>query len=606
MPVAPRARNRRLLGYALALVVPVALSVALEDVAQRAGSSSGVLLLAVVIAASLGGLRSGLLAAAMVVGCQRWFFLTPHHSLRIDSTDDGIILSLFLASGITIAAIVHLLDLARESERQEANRSRKLHALTGALSILQPIDDLEASCAELGMAATGAAWFEVENGEDDDQVLAREGRSALATDTVVVVEGEISVASRGRRRCLYRFGFDRPVSPETLVMLDAIGSQCSSALERLFYRRAELLEVGEHELVTKAATLLSAAADPQSVLDAVCDLVLPDIVDSCEILRRERWGVAKEAEIPASVPQLRIPLVSRNEVVADFVVGRAEGFDPIRVGLVNKVAELAAQALDRAILFEQQRLTSLTLQRSLLPGSLLPVPGLDVAAHYLAVGEFEVGGDFYDAIRHNDGSMTLIIGDVQGKGLEAATLNALARQTLRAVAMRGRGPAEMLDDLNRALLYTQEEQSAAGDDDDLMRLVTASVVHLAPAGESFLARVSCGGHPAPIIVRADGSVERPESLGTILGLIPDPTLQEVAVELSLADTLVLYTDGVTDVYNGEDFLGDEDLARLIRNRLDLTSAEAVSEHIISTVRGMAMRELRDDIAVVVARVTRRV
>ena len=100
----------------------------------------------------------------------------------------------------------------------------------------------------------------------------------------------------------------------------------------------------------------------------------------------------------------------------------------------------------------------------------------------------------------------LIIGDVQGKGVEAATLTAVARHTLRAVALEGASPAEMLSHLNRALFYGQAEEAVARHDED-SRFVTAAVVVLQPTECGFLATAACGGHPPPLVVRADTSTD---------------------------------------------------------------------------------------------------
>jgi serine phosphatase RsbU (regulator of sigma subunit) len=599
-----RTHLRRLTGYLMAVALPLGLAVALEDTVVAGGSSGGSQLLTVALAGVAGGLGPGLLAAVMALLCQWYFFLTPARSFELESTEEVVILAIFAACALLIALIIHLLDLARETASREADSTRRLLGFTGSLARLGPGDELEVACAEHAVEATGAAWVEVRSGTDDDVIVGRDGRAERDGDVVVSFEGVISVAGLATRPCRYRFGYEHAVGHHARALVEAITNQCSATLERLLYRRAEQIAEGEQVIVAKAATELAEAPDTAAVTEVLCKLAVPDLGDTCEILLRDAGGAAQPASTTPGVPELRLPLVADGRVVGDMVLVRRDGFDAVRRGLAQRVAEIAARALDRALVFEVQQSTSMTLQRSLLPPALLSVPGIDVAATYIAVGDFEVGGDFYDGIRHAGGAMTLIIGDVQGKGIDAATLNALARQTLRALAMRGARPAEMLAALNDALLYSQEEQAGAGDDDP-MRLVTAAVVHLAPADDGFVATVSCGGHPPPIIVRADGTPERAEAFGTVLGLLPDPTLREMRTHLALADTLVLYTDGVTDVHNGHDFLGEDDLARLIRNRLDLSSASDVVRHVTSTVQSVAERELRDDIAMVVARVTHR-
>jgi serine phosphatase RsbU (regulator of sigma subunit) len=600
----PTARTtlRRITGYVMAFALPMGLALAIEDVVKVGGSSGGSQLLCVAITAATGGLGPGLVAAAVAFLCQWYFFFPPGRAFELQSSEELLVLVIFAACALLIVLIVHLLDVARASARHEADSSGRLLAFARAMSGLGPADDIEITCAEHAVTAAGAMWAEVTYGADDNIVVGRHGRDERPGDSILELQNEISVAGLGIQPCTYRFGFEREVSGSARGLVESITKQCSSTLERLLFRRSQLIAADEEVLVAEAASALADKSSTPEIATVLTRLIVPDLADQCEILLRDPAGAAQAATTPPGVPELRLPLVAHGRLVGDMVLTRRGGFDPVRRGVAMRVGEVAARTLDRALTYEREQTQSLDLQRSLLPPTLLSVPGIDVAARYIAVGSFEVGGDFYDGIRHEDGSMTLIIGDVQGKGIAAATLNALARQTLRALAMRNESPAAMLAALNRALLYSQLEQEGAGDDDP-MKLVTAAVVHLAPALDGFDMIVSCGGHPPPIIVRADGSVERPDAHGTVLGLLDLPTLRETKLTLSLADTLVLYTDGVTDVHNGHDFLGDEDLARLIRNRLDLTSADDVVTHVTTTVQSVAERELRDDIAVVVARVT---
>jgi serine phosphatase RsbU (regulator of sigma subunit) len=583
-----------------ALSLPPLTSAALDELDVRLGGASGALLLTVLVAAILGGRAAGLLATFVALLCDWYWFIEPIHSFEVGERAGVVTLAIFGACGVAVVLIVDLLDEARRRVEDEARRVHELQTIATALAGLEPHDDIELGCAERALNATSAAWVEVARGHDQD-VVGWVGRTEEAGDFVVEFDSTIAVTGRERAPLHYRFGFDAPVDDRVHLFAEAITKQCSAALERLLFRRAELLAASEQELLTKAATQLAAAPDTDAVVAAIESLVVPDIADTSAVVLRQGAARQDGAALDSVPTALSVPIVSRAEILGELVLTREDGFDPIRRALATKLAELAGQALDRALLFEEQMTTSLTLQRSLLPTALLPPPGLDIAARYLAVGDNEVGGDFYDAVRHDDGSVTLIIGDVQGKGIPAATLNAVARQTLRAIAAQGRRPAELLRDLNAALLYLQEEQAAGGETAPL-RLVTAGVVRLDPIDGGFRATAACGGHLPPIVVRANGDVARIEALGTVLGLLPEPRLRELSVDLALADTIVLYTDGVTDVHNGERFLGEADLARLIRNRLDLTSADAVAEHVTTTVRNVAAAEMRDDIAVLVARV----
>ena len=149
----------------------------------------------------------------------------------------------------------------------------------------------------------------------------------------------------------------------------------------------------------------------------------------------------------------------------------------------------------------------------------------------------ELGGDFYDLYRARDGGWAALIGDVQGKGPDAAAVTALARHTLRAAAAYEHSPSAVLTLLHRAL---REQRS-----DD--RFITVAYAYMQVAVEHVRLELACGGHPLPLIVHPDGSVEGVGRLGTLLGTDIDPLLADVTVELELGDVLVLYTDGVTEV-----------------------------------------------------------
>jgi sigma-B regulation protein RsbU (phosphoserine phosphatase) len=243
------------------------------------------------------------------------------------------------------------------------------------------------------------------------------------------------------------------------------------------------------------------------------------------------------------------------------------------------------------------------LEHSLLPEITLPVPNLQVATRYLAATEgHAAGGDFYDVLRVPAGGAVLVVGDVQGKGVEAATLTSTARHTLRAAALAGAGPAEMLDQLNRALLYGHAERMEMTGE-PTVRFVTASVVGLTPTSTGFRAVVASGGHPPPLLVRPGGTVEHLVVEGPLLGVFEGTCYEERTVDLELSDVLLMYTDGVTEQREQPDLFDEAQLGRLVRNMLTARHADAVAQQILDTVVVLSPREVRDDIALIVARVT---
>jgi sigma-B regulation protein RsbU (phosphoserine phosphatase) len=189
---------------------------------------------------------------------------------------------------------------------------------------------------------------------------------------------------------------------------------------------------------------------------------------------------------------------------------------------------------------ERQRLQDLvtTLQRSLLPPVLPAVPGLDAAAHYRIASADEVGGDFYDLFPL-PGGWGLFLGDVCGKGARAAALTSLIRYTLRAAAVYDPGPGAVLHTLNAALHEEYEH--------DGQSFCTAIFGLLTPDGDGFTLTFASGGHPDPLLMRADGTASyQVAPRGMLLGVLDDATYTATTIRLGPGDTLVLYTDGLVE------------------------------------------------------------
>ncbi|QIQ06580.1 PP2C family protein-serine/threonine phosphatase [Streptomyces liangshanensis] len=223
---------------------------------------------------------------------------------------------------------------------------------------------------------------------------------------------------------------------------------------------------------------------------------------------------------------------------------------------------------------ERERLQRLnaTLQRTLLPPALAPVPGLDVSAYYRIASADLVGGDFYDLFGLTPGTWGLFLGDVCGKGAAAAAVTSLARYTLRAAAVYDPVPTAVLANLNTVL--NQEYQ---GHDP---RFCTAVFGLLTPDGDGgFEVTLAGGGHPPALLMRADGSADYlPTPGGQLIGVIPDAHFATTRVRLEAGDTLLLYTDGLTEARtppDGERF-GDDALLGLGRELAPTTAAAAVA------------------------------
>jgi hypothetical protein len=256
--------------------------------------------------------------------------------------------------------------------------------------------------------------------------------------------------------------------------------------------------------------------------------------------------------------------------------------------ILTQLGQLAAGAIANARLYGRERTIARTLQRSLRPGALPHVPGLAAAVRFNAAGEgVELGGDFYDLYRAGDGGWAALIGDIQGKGPEAAAVTALARHTLRAAAAYEHRPSSVLTLLHREL----REQVADG------RFCTVAYTYMQVVPGHVRLELACGGHPLPLIVHPDGEVEEVGRLGTLLGSDADPLLADVVVELHKGDVIVFYTDGVTEVRRQRrEVFGTEQLIELLRTCGGLSPAD-VAERVEKAVMHASMGRLRDDMAV---------
>jgi serine phosphatase RsbU (regulator of sigma subunit) len=259
--------------------------------------------------------------------------------------------------------------------------------------------------------------------------------------------------------------------------------------------------------------------------------------------------------------------------------------------IVLQLAQMVAVALENARLYEREHGIATTLQQSLLPNRLPVIPGVQVAARYRPAGEGnEVGGDFYDVFGIGDGRWLVVIGDVCGKGPEAAAITALARYTVRATALRERRPSEILAFLNEAML----SQALDG------HFCTVACAMLAIDDDGVGMQVCSGGHPLPLVIHEDGRVEQLGEPGTLLGVVADPHLADHDVRLRAGDAVVLYTDGVTDAAAPREMWTEEHVAGLLAGRAT-PGADGVAERLERAVLDVQERP-RDDIAIVVVTV----
>lgn len=250
-------------------------------------------------------------------------------------------------------------------------------------------------------------------------------------------------------------------------------------------------------------------------------------------------------------------------------------------------------------LVDERQETIDTLQRGLYPTRLPRVPGVDVAAALdAAEAETNIGGDFVDVRPNGEGRWTLMIGDVVGKGAGAATLTALARHTTLALTAIGWEPSRVLGAVSAAIA-ADEAMVGSGQDPRFCTLALATLVPT-PTGADVV--LSLGGHPQPLLIAASGSVTEVGLPGSLLGIVDPPELYDVRLQLRPGESLVLFTDGVTETRRDHELFGDERLAELLSGMAG-QPAVAVVEAVVRAVRSFGQgEEGRDDVAVLVVAV----
>ena len=290
------------------------------------------------------------------------------------------------------------------------------------------------------------------------------------------------------------------------------------------------------------------------------------------------------------------PLTGRTGVlgVLSLQLNRAgRSFGPEDLALVEQLAARAALALDNSRLFHSRNRVARSLQAALLPPALPSIPGVGLAARYdvsAAEADVIIGGDFYDVIPVAPGSWGMVVGDVCGRGPSAAALTGLVRHSLRTAVVRELVPSRVLAQTNQAMLRQIDDAS----------FCTAAYVRIDvddPLSGHVVVSASSAGHPRPILVRADGHAEALDCAGTLLGVVADPQLVDISVDLGPGDAVVLYTDGVTEARRGGELFGE---ARLVEVLASLAggSAEEIAGGLDEQVVDFR-RSARDDTAILV-------
>ena len=251
----------------------------------------------------------------------------------------------------------------------------------------------------------------------------------------------------------------------------------------------------------------------------------------------------------------------------------------------EQAARAQAEAAERSA-----RGVSEALQRSLLPPHLPDIPGLELGALYEAASEDSmVGGDFYDVFPVAGDRWGIVIGDVSGKGAAAASLTALVRYTLRTAAIRERDPRAVLRVVNEALLREPRDNAYC--------TLAYAVLQVA---DGVRLCVAVAGHPPPLVAGADGTTRTAGRPGTLLGAVAEPAFERDDVVLERGETLLLYTDGMTEAQTDGGLLGEAGLSRLV-SRCAGRPPGALLACLAAAVHDRDGRGVTDDIAMLALR-----
>ena len=479
-----------------------------------------------------------------------------------------------------------------------------------------------------------------------DAVGARGASLTLAGGPDQVVVGNVNAVAA---QSAHELVMDDQSVGELIVAFDAAVADEGDAFLRLAADRLALLAVehgvtrgeqnrsAEHDYLAETTELLAGSTSVALSLTLLTQIAVPRLAEWCAALsvddrgrprrltanhrledRADAVNAALEGErelrqaivaaaggggpqrLPATVSiagqrthVVALPLVSRARVLGVLALGSPEPFDPMTYMAAVELARRAGLAIETARLYEEQAATAAALQASLLPSALPEIAGLDLAARYHSASPgMSVGGDFYDAVVPGDDSVVLTIGDVCGKGAEAAAITGMSRDLLRLLVEDGWEPVPALRRLNRALL-TYPASS---------RFCTIALTRVQREGERLTARICLGGHPEPVVRRSDGTTELVGMPGDLLGVLEDDELElhEIEIELAVGDALVLYTDGVTERRDARRMFGQYGLRRTLTSATG-ASAEELAHAIEHAAESFVDAELRDDLAILVLR-----
>jgi serine phosphatase RsbU (regulator of sigma subunit)/PAS domain-containing protein len=424
-------------------------------------------------------------------------------------------------------------------------------------------------------------------------------REAPPDPMVTVMTRRLDLATTASRLLLENVTFSESVTLQRCARLlsEALGAWVIVDMDRGgLLRRHFVTGPDKHESGQLTQTVAAVNPEPGSLPAAVRDSASTLLVTHAEdpdILGAGPGGVPLLALLDAG-SVLCVPLSHGEQTHGVLTLAR----DPSRgyfsladVGLVEEIAEQLAMAMSVRRMLRTRTETAEALQASLIPPVLRAVPGVEIASAHMAPTQGRaVGGDFYD-VHPTPAGWGLAIGDVCGKGEDAASVTAVARHAIRVLAHWSADPAEVLRGANEIMLA--EEFGS--------RFVTAAATHLSWSGRSLHAVLGSAGHPGPVLVRPDGRAQVLAGGGLPLGIFPDAEPVTHELELATGDVLFFCTDGLTDARSPDQAYFEGSLADGLSTLAGKPPADIVSG-LRRLVLDFCAGVLLDDVTMLVLRV----
>ncbi|PWR16926.1 stage II sporulation protein E [Micromonospora sicca] len=479
--------------------------------------------------------------------------------------------------------------------------------------------------AEMVGAAGGVVRLDRGDGQGT-QVLARYGRQPRDDNELVRVPLAVHRPYAGELE------LDAAPSAYARPLAVLAAERLSLHLENDRLRRADVRRSAWLTFLAEASELLAQSLDVELTMALIPQLVVPRLGQWCAVHTTDEWGRLRLAaashadesvlpqlhkvlqetgpdsiqarlreasrsasQVPLGAPMegFAVPLIARGQRLGTLAVGRHQRHrhDPDEVSVLEDVARRAALAIENARIHAERRRVAQTLQQSLLPPVLPVVEGIGFAAEYVPTGDdAEVGGDFYDVVPLPDGRWLVVIGDVSGKGVQAAAVTGLVRDVIRVLVGDGKPLPEVLSRLNETLV-----ERGGG------RYCTLALAAVGPAGGDQLdVALHLAGHDRPVLLSGGGGADFVGTGGTALGLLDSIATPTAEISLGPGDALIFYTDGVTERRRGRELFGTERL-RDAAAPLAGYSADVVAARLRATAIGFSVEAPRDDIAILVLR-----